>query len=705
MRNAVCFCLFLFAFPVGQSSVERRFAQVKARDYVGGCLEGILSPSTQPTVSAAVRAYRESRGLASVETATAILVALVEYETEPTRRTFDRLVAAHRRAGNHASVAEDVCRCAYYEHGEYSDPPQIAARLIASVSPVAVGAYWAGRRLHERDQEAEALEYYERALSADSRNPRTRIFYAIALLNEQRPAEALKMLEPIPDDWARHTVNYWRARALLDVGRPGDARAVLQALPPTWVPEPTVPDASTDAGPVQPSRRPGCMIGQTFMVDGDLRAARAMLEKPAASYLERCDPELGRLELKEGRPFEALVALESDRHRYWDIRAQALAALNSCAWARSELEYLDGSRFNTLRSEVTAKCPVREPDRNVPIAPVLTARLDAPRLTLFTEHAMPSQWQWKGERTDDWPDTKAYPNLDATIVALSPVADRMFAVAVAHDLDPRGEVSLGGYWLHLSSDRGRTWTGPYYLGFAHQFPYVVPSVSRLPPFNGDRLQLEVERREVDESSITFPPVALRAKSVGKHRYLSIDLAALRRDSDGDGLTDPAEEKLLLDPRSADTEGDGVNDADDPLPLQPRARDGTDRVTQLMTQLVSVLFGGPPHVQQSAAAGGESSSMTGQPDPFGARPTLFVEADECPFGHNMPVRAICLAPQAFDRYRAKFGVTYPMEMAEIAFDPNKERALIRYSFRWRGGTLLATWKNGAWELKLLTSWIT
>ena len=69
------------------------------------------------------------------------------------------------------------------------------------------------------------------------------------------------------------------------------------------------------------------------------------------------------------------------------------------------------------------------------------------------------------------------------------------------------------------------------------------------------------------------------------------------------------------------------------------------------------------------------------------------------------RTICLSPDVFTQYRAKFGATYPMEMPQVAFDKTRERALIRYSFGWRGGTLLATRKDGAWELKMLTTWIT
>jgi hypothetical protein len=293
-----------------------------------------------------------------------------------------------------------------------------------------------------------------------------------------------------------------------------------------------------------------------------------------------------------------------------------------------------------------------------------------------------------------------------SIVALSPRAQRMFAVSVSQDVDPRGEVSAGGYWLHLSSDQGQHWEGPYYLGFAHQFPYVVQSASRVPAFDGDRVQIEVERREVDESTITFPPVGLRAKAVATDRFLSVDVTAVKRDSDGDGLTDLLEEKLVLDPMSRDTDGDGLSDRDDPLPLHPRGPDdATGEVGTLLSRLLPSLLGGLTPIQQSAAAGNESSTMSSQPSPLASQRTLFVEVTRWPLPHAAGIRMVSLSPAMLTKYRAKFGATYPMRFPDIAFDRTRQRALILYSFGWSGGSMVAEWKDGKWELRQLSSWIT
>jgi hypothetical protein len=227
----------------------------------------------------------------------------------------------------------------------------------------------------------------------------------------------------------------------------------------------------------------------------------------------------------------------------------------------------------------------------------------------------------------------------------------------------------------------------------------------MPAFDGERVNIEVERREVDESTITFPPVALRARSHEKDLYLSVDLAAVERDSDGDGLTDLVEEKLALDPQSADTDGDGLPDAADPLPLQPRlAAESSERV-RLLETVLPYLFGGPPPIQQSAAAPGEESAMSrGRRTSASAR-TLFVSGSPGVLPHAAGIRSILLPPPMLAQYRKKFGATYPMELPDIAFDRDRQRALVRFSFHWRGGSLLAELKDGHWVITSRSMWIT
>jgi hypothetical protein len=122
-----------------------------------------------------------------------------------------------------------------------------------------------------------------------------------------------------------------------------------------------------------------------------------------------------------------------------------------------------------------------------------------------------------------------------------------------------GDTPGFGIW-YVRTVRG-TWAAPIYLGLQQHFPYVVTAGSRLPMLDGTRLRLEVQVREVDPGKVVLGS----RPSVGG-RYLDFDLATLTLDRDKDGLTDIEEHRLGLDFANDDTDGDGVADGRDPLPL-------------------------------------------------------------------------------------------------------------------------------------------
>ena len=121
-----------------------------------------------------------------------------------------------------------------------------------------------------------------------------------------------------------------------------------------------------------------------------------------------------------------------------------------------------------------------------------------------------------------------------------------------------------GFWFTRTV--GGIWSRPLYLGLQRNYPYVVTPASRLPMLDGQRLRIEVRVSESATTMIRVPPGPLARRGTTSGLYLEFDLARVAADRDGDGLTDVAEWSIGLDFSNADTDGDGVVDGRDPLPL-------------------------------------------------------------------------------------------------------------------------------------------
>lgn len=117
-----------------------------------------------------------------------------------------------------------------------------------------------------------------------------------------------------------------------------------------------------------------------------------------------------------------------------------------------------------------------------------------------------------------------------------------------------------GYWIARSPDGGVSWELPHWTGLRVRGPFEVLAGSTRHRFEASRLVLEVGLAS-DGEAINLPE--LRA---GGRALLTLPVAELLRDTDGDTLTDLEERSTHTDPEEADSDGDGTNDAFDPLPL-------------------------------------------------------------------------------------------------------------------------------------------
>ncbi len=293
------------------------------------------------------------------------------------------------------------------------------------------------------------------------------------------------------------------------------------------------------------------------------------------------------------------------------------------------------------------------------------------------------------------------------------------AVAASQAIDPTGEVSWGGYWLFLTHQG--TWQRGWYLGLRMYRPYALTKDGELSIADGV-VRVEAQRQEIDDSSITFPPVGTRFKSEGGTVTLEARWDELTKDSDHDGLTDLEEERLTLDPENPDTDGDGMKDGDDLLPNVPDSPRASP-MAQLMSQVFEELSGGhkltalvtapvakaaKQKKDEARADAGESCGVdfvAPVPRLAGQQEVTYLEGDPKALeGLRSLVPIIVLTPAQEEKARARFGPFYPRDI-DVVMDDEGKHAFIRWSESWTGGAFEAERTETGWKLTEVESWIT
>jgi hypothetical protein len=272
------------------------------------------------------------------------------------------------------------------------------------------------------------------------------------------------------------------------------------------------------------------------------------------------------------------------------------------------------------------------------------------------------------------------------------------------DYDLPGEVPAFGVWF-TQTELGR-WTRPVYLGLRQYFPYVITPGSRLPLLKDDVLQLEVQIREIDPGSIIFPPLATDLLRSVDGLYLTIDLARARADYDDDGLSDIEERALGLDPIDADSDGDGVPDGSDAVPLTAHRADGAPADLALARAVISQIMG---HDHEALVTGPVSNAAGGLATTHTRSGALFLVGDPRIFaGISLaPARLIVYTDAdlvALARGPAPF---YPPRIARLFSSLDGLRHYVQWSANWTGGrfVVICTTGGGACAIRELVSWVT
>ncbi len=293
------------------------------------------------------------------------------------------------------------------------------------------------------------------------------------------------------------------------------------------------------------------------------------------------------------------------------------------------------------------------------------------------------------------------------IVRLERKESKIVVIYTSSTLDPTGEISSGGYWILKSDDGGKSWDDPYYTGLQLYFPYIIMPSSKLPLISDDGLNIEVIDRELDKSSISFPPMGLRPLQEVKNLYISVKWEDLIRDQDKDGLTDLFEYKIGLSYLSADTDYDGISDRLDSLPLTP-----FEKVDQAKNELALALTEKLLGYRKQALVVGFRENPANIADigvPVREKVldrTIFLNGSPELFRNTeLPFRLIVSnSPEFLDR-QDKSGVFYPVRMSWVFARADGNRYYIDWTASWRGGAFSVIKNGEAYELVTHSDWVT
>lgn len=275
--------------------------------------------------------------------------------------------------------------------------------------------------------------------------------------------------------------------------------------------------------------------------------------------------------------------------------------------------------------------------------------------------------------------------------------NRVAIISISPMFDPNGEIGAGGYWVHLSNDGGRSWDDPLYTGLAERFPYVVLSTSRLPMLSADQINLEVAERLLDTASITYPPVGMTIRRKRDGIYLQIPIADLKRDSDGDGISDIAARHLLLD----QPDGPFVVGRDSGCATPPSSE------TLARLEILKKLY----RVEASAIIesvdrpkaqifGGWTRKRGSMANP------IFLEGDPADYRCVTLDRPMFVYRKADRERLRKYSPDFQLvSLPAITWNRAHTRGFVNWSMGWTGGTYRLTKVGTVWKLDSISEWIT
>jgi hypothetical protein len=279
---------------------------------------------------------------------------------------------------------------------------------------------------------------------------------------------------------------------------------------------------------------------------------------------------------------------------------------------------------------------------------------------------------------------------------------KLAVLGLSEDYDPAMSISAGGYWVLLSDATGKSWMQALYTGLRENLPYTAVRRSKLPLVSGSHLQVEVEIKELDDplpDDVQYAPADLVPRKAQTGIYLDIPIRALLLDSDGDGLTDLAEERLLTDPRQGDSDGDGTMDGLDATPTIPTTDLPAPEAGVLAEVLAAVIEKSP-----AAARGAAAPCCPGLGQRGFAEKTVFLIGERPWFAGLAPAYRLIVLTREEEEVLARREPQPVWPSIDLLFlDRARRRALVLWSHGNKGGTLQLEEQSGAWHSAVRSQW--
>ena len=257
-----------------------------------------------------------------------------------------------------------------------------------------------------------------------------------------------------------------------------------------------------------------------------------------------------------------------------------------------------------------------------------------------------------------------------------------------------------GIWVAYSANNGKQWEY-LYTGIVQRQPLYLKWYSSLPLIvSENKLQIESSLlRQLAPLLNNVPKLTYEVIKDGLN--LVIDLNVLRRDTDGDGLTDIVENKLFTNINNKDTDGDGIFDN---LDLNPRLSVSRTDKTEVFERALN------NESDLLDTTGLKKSSKESMKKSY-ATPTtetIIIVSDNPDIQSIQPklIRVIIISTKEYKKQKSIFqNELNEMFMSPLfKVDDEKDTYIFSWSLNSGGGEYLAKKTKYGWDLMTVSSWI-